>query len=329
MSRCRLRKSSSPSRWLMGLPPASPRFKYVHMPHAGGGSGNGSPAIPRRPPRQQLPSPSVRSRSLELLDQDEEERKSSISAVVQARPPLPRPRSRSLDGLLDEDVKSSGGESCEQDKQQQREKSRSHVTRNSGEEGQVCCVAASEATESQQKDSNGVQIVTSENDPVPVPRTKPNAAEFTPEDTRTSSNDQAESEKETLPTRPPKPSRRFSSSEEQFSTTSGKQREEEEKEERRMGQMKMTQERLQMTNDENENNDDDDNDHDDRSIMLKTRSCGAGLDSDGSASSSEYSRSGRPKDPGSLLSLPTGAEPKRKRNFMDKCVNKVRSFIKK
>jgi len=73
-------------------------------------------------------------------------------------------------------------------------------------------------------------------------------------------------------------------------------------------------------------------DDDDKSTtLLKTsRSCGAGLDSDGSITSSEYSGS-RPcaKGQGSLLSLPAGAEPKRKRNFMDKCVNKVRSFMKK
>lgn len=87
------------------------------------------------------------------------------------------------------------------------------------------------------------------------------------------------------------------------------------------------QERL-MTQEENNDYDDDDNES---AMMLKaSRSCGAGLDTDGSASSSEYSGLGaRAKDPGSLLSLPTGAEPKRKRNFMDKCVNKVRSFMKK
>jgi len=75
----------------------------------------------------------------------------------------------------------------------------------------------------------------------------------------------------------------------------------------------------------------DDYDEDDKSTMLKaSRSCGAGLDSDGSVSSNEYGgHRVRAKGPGSLLSLPTGAEPKRKRNFMDKCVNKVRSFMKK
>lgn len=92
--------------------------------------------------------------------------------------------------------------------------------------------------------------------------------------------------------------------------------------------------RVNDRNDEDDDNDDndDDGDHNNGSTMLKARSCGAGLDSDGSVSSSEYG-GGRPtgpkKGPGSLLSLPAGAEPKRKRNFMDKCVNKVRSFMRK
>lgn len=88
---CRLRKSSSPSRWLIGLPPTSPRLKFIHT-HPGG-----SP-VPRRPPRYP-PSPSTRSRSLELLDPDE---KKSVSPVKESEAQV-RPRSRSLDGLLDED----------------------------------------------------------------------------------------------------------------------------------------------------------------------------------------------------------------------------------
>lgn len=65
----------------------------------------------------------------------------------------------------------------------------------------------------------------------------------------------------------------------------------------------------------------------DKSTLLKAKSCGAGLDSDESISSNEYKP--KMKEQGSLLSLPTGAEPKRKKNFMDKCVNKVRSFMRK
>ncbi|XP_017760972.1 PREDICTED: LOW QUALITY PROTEIN: sterile alpha and TIR motif-containing protein 1-like [Eufriesea mexicana] len=86
-----LRKSSSLSRWLMRFPPTFLRLKFTRT------QPGGSP-LPRRPPLHP-PSSSTRSRSLELLDQDE---KTSISPVkepeVQARP-----RSNSLDGLLDED----------------------------------------------------------------------------------------------------------------------------------------------------------------------------------------------------------------------------------
>ncbi|EFN88463.1 Sterile alpha and TIR motif-containing protein 1, partial [Harpegnathos saltator] len=336
----RLRKSSSPFRWLMGLPPASPRFKFVH---AHPGDGSGSPAVPRRPPRQQAPPPSARSRSLELLDQgqdqdeekeeeeeeeeaeeaeeeeEEEERKSAISAtIVQTRPPLPRPRSRSLDGLLDEDAKSVGGggscdrsESCEQDRQKS---SKSHVAR--------------------KQEAAAVEIVTSVENPMPVPRARSKFAEgrFETEDTRTSLDSKDENEKGgTPPTRPPKPNRRSSSLEGRPSTLtiSGKQCDEQE---RRIEEQETMQNILTRVGDIVGNDVDDDND-DDRSTILKARSCGAGLDSeDGSVSSSEYggNRSADAKrGPGSLLSLPAGAEPKRKRNFMDKCVNKVRSFMRK
>lgn len=307
----------------MGLPPASPRFKFVHT-HPG--SGSNGPAMPRRPPRQQLPSPSARSCSLELLDQEEEEGRKMVSTVVmQARPPLPRPRSRSLDGLLDEDAKSCG-EPCEQDTQ----KSRSHLMRNSEEKEKIVAVP-----ELGRNNSNAIKTVELENDPVPVPRMKPKATaecKSEAEDAQTSLDDKDESEKETVPTRPPKPSRRSSSSEGQSSTTSGKQFDDQKQwrlEEPRA--QEMTQERLIINKNENEYDYDENNDHNDRSTMLKAKSCGAGLDSDGSVSSSEYgSRASGPKQgPGSLLSLPAGAEPKRKRNFMDKCVNKVRSFMRK
>ncbi|XP_066591285.1 phosphatidate cytidylyltransferase, photoreceptor-specific [Prorops nasuta] len=60
-----------------------------------------------------------------------------------------------------------------------------------------------------------------------------------------------------------------------------------------------------------------------KSLMLKAKSCGAGLDSGGSYSSNDYkARALTNQNRGSLLSLSTGSEPKRKRNFMDKCVNK-------
>jgi len=56
-------------------------------------------------------------------------------------------------------------------------------------------------------------------------------------------------------------------------------------------------------------NENDDYDNDDKSMLLKARSCDAGLDSDESISSSEYGGHHRAKEPGSLLSLPAGAEP--------------------
>lgn len=293
----------------MGLPPTSPRFKFMYT-HPVSASSNF--AVPRRPPRQP-PSPSTRSRSLELLDQQDQERKSVSSAIVQ-RPPLPRPRSRSLDGLLDEDAKN--GE--EQDKVQCDESRECPST--SSEEDRVI-----PALEENRKEFNA-QTVESKDEPRPVPRTKPkmpDVIEFKSEieDMRTSLN-KDENDKET-PTRPPKPSRR-SSSEEQSSTCSNRQCADQEHllEEQRI--KKTAQERL------TQNDDYDDNDK--STMLLKaSRSCGAGLDSDGSVSSNEYSghRARAKKGPGSLLSLPAGAEPKRKRNFMDKCVNKVRAFMKK
>lgn len=298
----------------MGMPPTSPRFKFMYT-HPVGASNN--LAVPHRPPRQP-PSPSTRSRSLELLDQqDHQERKSVSSAVVQ-RPPLPRPRSRSLDGLLDEDAKN--GE--EQDKVQ-REKSRECLPTSSGE---IEVVPAPE--ESQKKPDSAAEAAGSEEEPRPVPRTKPKVPdEFKSEteDMRTSL-DKDENDKGAPPTRPPKPSRR-SSSEGQSSTCSSRQCTEQEHLTEEQRTRKTAQDRLMVTQGGNEN---DNYDDDDRSTMLKaSRSCGAGLDSDGSVSSEYSGHKARAKGPGSLLSLPTGAEPKRKRNFMDKCVNKVRSFMKK
>lgn len=270
-------------------------------------------AVPRRPPRQP-PSPSIRSRSLELLDQQDQEQKSVSSAVIQ-RPSLPRPRSRSLDGLLDEDVKN--GE--EQDKVQ-REKSR-ECPPTSLENDKIVS-----ALEESQKKSN-TETIESKDEPKPVPRTKskvPDVIESKSEDIGMSL-DKDESNKEILLTRPPKPSRR-SSSEGQSSTCSSKQFTDQEHPAEEQRLKKIAQERLKQGGNEN-----DDYDDDDKSTVLKaSRSCGAGLDSDGSVSSSEYNgHRVRAKGPGSLLSLPAGAEPKRKRNFMDKCVNKVRSFMKK
>ncbi|XP_050457600.1 NAD(+) hydrolase sarm1-like isoform X1 [Cataglyphis hispanica] len=112
-------KKSNPSRWLMDLPSTSLRLKFMHT-HSGNASG--SPAMSRRPP-QQPPSSSTRSRSLELLHQQEQERKMSVFSAIDLRLPLPRSRlrSRSLDSILDEDVRSSAEESCEEQNKAQRE----------------------------------------------------------------------------------------------------------------------------------------------------------------------------------------------------------------
>lgn len=294
----------------MGLPPTSPRFKFTYT-HPVGTSSN--LAVPSRPPRQP-PPPSTRSRSLELLDQQDQEQKLVSSTVVQ-RPPLPRPRSRSLDGLLDEDAKTG-----EEQNKVQREKSQECLP-TSSEDDKVISISE----KGQEKPDT--ETVESKDEPRPVLKMKPKSdtieSKSETQDMRVSL-DKNESNREAPPTRPPKPSRR-SSSEGQSSTCSSRQYADQEHSVEEQRIKKIAQERL-MQSGKNGNYDEDD-----RSTMLKaSRSCGAGLDSDGSVSSSEYGgHRARAKGPGSLLSLPTGAEPKRKRNFMDKCVNKVRSFMKK
>lgn len=293
----------------MGLPPTSPRFKFM-CTHPVSASSN---LVVSRKPLRQSPSPSTRSRSLELLDQQDQKRKLVSSAIVQ-RPPLPRPRSRSLDGLLDEDAKNDD----EQDKVQ-CEKSR-ECPLTSIEDDTVVPVLK----ESQKKPNT--EIVESKNEPRPVLRTKPKVSELKSETEDIQvALDKNKSDKEAPPTRPPKPSRR-SSSEGQSSACSSRQSAEHPVEQQRI--RKTAQERL--TTQGGDENDDYDDDSKSTMLLKASRSCGAGLDSDGSVSSSEYGgHRACAKGPGSLLSLPAGAEPKRKRNFMDKCVNKVRSFMKK
>lgn len=295
----------------MGLPPTSPRFKFVHLMHPAAASS--SQAVPRRPPRQP-PSPSTRSRSLELLDQQEDqEQKSTISPTIVHRPPLPRPRSRSLDVLLDDDVKKNGDEeTCgQQNRQKEYEKNLECLSTNSEENKTV-----STLEESQMKFNT--KAVEFKNETGSIPQAK---IELKSEmkDARTDKGNQ-----NVLPTRPPKPSR-CSSSEGQFSTNKqceGRKRQIEEKKIKEVMQVSLVK--------QSDNDDYDDDDDDRSSTLLKTsRSCGAGLDSDGSITSNEYGARPCAKGQGSLLSLPAGVEPKRKRNFMDKCVNKVRSFMKK
>lgn len=273
----------------MGLPPTSPRVKFIHT-HPGG-----SP-IPHRPPRQP-PSPSARSRSLELLDQNEPK---PISTVVQPSS-LPRPRSRSLDGFLDEDVVKSE-ESCGQDNQ--HEKSRNPHSKNLEDK------IISKTTPRESQKEFIAEDTARNNNPTPLPRTKLKVCDAVEDMRLLSSSDKNESDKESALILPSKPSRRLSS-DKQLSTTLSKHYDDEEQEQE-IKETERATDRL-MTSDN------------DRSMMFKAQSCGAGLDSDDSVSSNEY----RSKVKGSLLSLPIGVEPKRKRNFMDKCVNKVRSFMKK
>lgn len=214
-------------------------------------------------------------------------------------------------------MKSSAEESCEEQNKMQREKNHSLTNL---EENKII-----PASKENQKKSNTEAI---ENEPRPIPRMKSKIAdtEFQSEIEDTQTSDKDKNDKETLLTHPPKPSR-YSSSEEQSSTSSGKNFGNQERQVKEQKIRETAKEKLLTRS-----NDEKDDYNDDKStILLKaSRSCGAGLDSDGSISSSDYSGSGtRAKGPGSLLSLPAGAEPKRKRNFMDKCVNKVRSFMKK
>ncbi|KAK0096003.1 hypothetical protein PV326_006811 [Microctonus aethiopoides] len=88
------RNTSNPC-WLMSMPHTSPRHKFVYAYPS-------RRQVPERPPR--LPSsPTTRSQSLELLGQNEQ-----VVIPPQHEPELfPRPRSRSLGGVLDDDAPSS------------------------------------------------------------------------------------------------------------------------------------------------------------------------------------------------------------------------------
>lgn len=284
----------------MRFPPTSPRLKFTHT------QPGGSP-IPRRPPRHP-PSPSTRSRSLELLDQDE---KTSISPVkepeVQARP-----RSNSLDGLLDEDGLVSDMKTEDSLKPSIENKIDSRISsevlkrlsdtklednsfqittpqrgQNKVEEESTVNLHSCKSNNDQKTKSNESQS------PIPVPRQRLKTVAETksePVNTVTLSTvtSNVEDEKEDSQT----------SSENVDPCDDNAE----------------LKERLVVTGN-------------DKSTLLKAKSCGAGLDSDESISSNEYKS--RSREQGSLLSLPTGAEPKRKKNFMDKCVNKVRSFMRK
>lgn len=316
---CRLRKSSSPSRWLIGLPPTSPRLKFIHT-HPGG-----SP-VPRRPPRYP-PSPSTRSRSLELLDPDE---KKSVSPVKESEAQV-RPRSRSLDGLLDEDSVMSDMKTEESSKLCNESKIDSKISLEPLDKLSDIKIEDNLSQIVPQKIQNEVEESinlysnesndqkTNENQsPIPVPRQrlktemKSESVTVQQEETQKSSSEENSIKEEHSLIRPSKPYRFVS-----MDTSSM----EHEKEDSQTSSENIDpcdnaelKKRLVVTGN-------------DKSTLLKAKSCGAGLDSDENILSNEYKSKSR--EEGSLLSLPTGAEPKRKKNFMDKCVNKVRSFMKK
>lgn len=288
--------------------------------------------MPRRPPRHP-PSPSARSRSLELLDQDEKKPVSPVrEPEVQARP-----RSRSLDGLLDEDPIVSDMKTEETSKPNSDNKVDSRLSLDPLDRLSDTKVedrlTVSQGTEDKLEEAPTIDLH-SENtndpqlneirNPKPIPRQRLKAVEMKSEPVNCVQRDEVEKcgednsdkEEQHPPTRPPKPNR-FVSVDTALSSI------DDEKEDCEANLENVVypcdndaelKERLVATGN-------------DKSTLLKAKSCGAGLDSDESISSNEYKAKSR--EQGSLLSLPTGAEPKRKKNFMDKCVNKVRSFIRK
>lgn len=294
-------------------------MKFIHT-HPGG-----SP-VPRRPPRYP-PSPSTRSRSLELLDPDE---KKSVSPVKESEAQV-RPRSRSLDGLLDEDSVMSDMKTEESSKLCNENKIDSKISLEPLDKLSDIKIEDNLSQIVPQKIQNEVEESinlysnesndqkTNENQsPIPVPRQrlktemKSESVTVQQEETQKSSSEENSIKEEHSLIRPSKPYRFVS-----MDTSSM----EHEKEDSQTSSENIDpcdnaelKKRLVVTGN-------------DKSTLLKAKSCGAGLDSDENILSNEYKSKSR--EEGSLLSLPTGAEPKRKKNFMDKCVNKVRSFMKK
>lgn len=280
--------------------------------------------MPRRPPRHP-PSPSVRSRSLELLDHEE---KKSVSPATETEVQA-RPRSRSLDGLLDEDgivsemkteepPKLNGGNDTETEASLKTLDK--HIDKMTDDAVQISLQETENNADNVEPSSPGNK------NPIPVPRHRIKSISETKSESV--STEQSEDKEKLLnleessemeaqhpPARPPKPNRFVS-------VDTALSRMEDEKNESQASSEDADpcdssaelKERLVASGN-------------DKSTLLKAKSCGAGLDSDESISSNDYKPKSR--EQGSLLSLPTGAEPKRKKNFMDKCVNKVRSFMRK
>lgn len=260
--------------------------------------------MPRRPPRHP-PSPSARSRSLELLDREE---KKSVSPVREAETPT-RPRSRSLDGLLDED----GIVPDMKTEELPTQSNESDVLKEPLEVSDRKVI--DDDLVQMQKRDNKAEIVQINRDPVPVPRQRAKASgveakvESVNAAEREGTSSSVEECKEQRPNRlDGQPSNMEDEKEENSQTSS-------ENVDPCDSNVELKEKLMMLTG------------CNDKSTLLKAKSCGAGLDSDESISSNEYKP--KLKEQGSLLSLPTGAEPKRKKNFMDKCVNKVRSFMRK
>lgn len=305
----------------MGLPPTSPRLKFVHT-HPGG-----SP-VPRRPPRHP-PSPSTRSRSLELLDQEE---KKSVLPVAKPEP-VPRPRSKSLDGLLDEDDVVPRLKTEESTKDEEKKNDEVNSNPSNIETNDIPIVTVNppdnEATENLSNIDTPRKMETSEKaaklveakedkNPLPIPRLKTKVSNLQVEEKNDKPSSIENNNDKDDSTTLPKQLIKCTSVEEKSDSSAGEVSNSENRQQTIEfcdNSVEPIQERLMTI--ENDN----------KSTLLKAKSCGAGLDSNESVSSNEYKD--EIKEQGSLLSLPTGAEPKRKRNFMDKCVNKVRSFIKR
>ena len=298
----------------MSMPPTSPRLKFIHT-HPGR-----SP-LPRRPPRHPS-SPSARSRSLELLDQTTTK---SVPLITKPEP-LPRPRSRSLDGLLDDDSaidpeRSKSSTSLEV-RQQNSSTNTSKLQLPTNDK-----VLESSSTESTIK-------IQDDSSPMPVPRlksknsTKPEVAEaakFTlQDDSRFSSCSDDSIDKSSNATTSTRLAREDSENTKNYENSDCDDSCDKKPTTSQRDNAKTIRD---LTNDKS-------------CTLSKAKSCGAGLDSNESFSSNEYNRTGADpfsnknnsqRQQGSLLSLHAAcaADPKRKRNFMNKCVNKVRSLIKK
>lgn len=262
-----------------------------------------------------------------MLDPDE---KKSVSPVKESEAQV-RPRSRSLDGLLDEDSVISDMKTEESSKLCNESKIDSKISLEPLDKLSDIKIEDNLSQIVPQKIQNEVEESinlysnesndqkTNENQsPIPVPRQrlktemKSESVTVQQEETQKSSSEENSIKEEHSLIRPSKPYRFVS-----MDTSSM----EHEKEDSQTSSENIDpcdnaelKKRLVVTGN-------------DKSTLLKAKSCGAGLDSDENILSNEYKSKSR--EEGSLLSLPTGAEPKRKKNFMDKCVNKVRSFMKK